>query len=82
MKKKYFIILIFLISGSAHAQVLDFIKNNSVVDPSNPTSLFTRYDSHFDLRFDSKDYHLGNLWSLAYAFNNKHQISANALLAL
>lgn len=81
MKKFGIIALILLISISAQAQMMDKIKSRSGGDPANPTDLFTRYDSHFDLRFDSKYYFIGNLWSFAYAFNPKYQVSANALLA-
>ena len=82
MIKKYGIILLLLISSLAQAQLMEKIKTRSKGgDPANPTSLFTRYDSHFALRFDSKFYHIGNLWSLAYAFNKKQQVGANALLA-
>ena len=76
------ILVLLIISSTVQAQLMDKIKTRSGGgDPANPTSLFTRYDSHFDLRFDSKYYHIGNLWSLAYAFNKKHQVGANALLA-
>lgn len=82
MIKQSVVILLLLISCSAQAQLMEKIKTRSSGgDPANPTSLFTRYDSHFDLRFDSQYYQVGNLWSLAYAFNPKHQVGANALLA-
>jgi hypothetical protein len=79
--KQYGLIALLLIGSSAQAQLMDKIKTRSGGDPGNPTDLFTRYDSHFDLRFDSKNYQIGNLWSFAFAFNNKHQVNANAPLA-
>ena len=81
MIKKYGIILILWISGSVQAQIMEKIKTRSGGDPGNPTDLFTRYDSHFELSFDSKTYLVGNLWSFAYAFTNKYQVNANAPMA-
>ena len=82
MKIKYYGIILLLLSSSlAQAQLMDKIKTRSGGDPGNPTDLFTRYDSHFELSFDSQTYLVGNLWSFAYAFNNKYQVNANAPLA-
>ncbi len=79
---KYFSMIIFLVTSSmATAQLMDKIKTRSGGDPAIPTDLFTRYDSHFEASFDAETYLVGNIWSIAFAFNNKYQVNANAPLA-
>lgn len=83
MKRIWILLICCLVSAVVVSQpkIIDKIPLKYPVDPALPTNLFSRYDSHLDLKFDGEHYQLGNLWSLAYAFNKKHQLSGNALLA-
>jgi hypothetical protein len=77
----YIVFAVMAVPAWAQPKIVDKIPLKHPVDPALPTNLFSRYDSHLDIQFDSEYHQLGNLWSIGYAFNDRHQVSGNALLA-